>query len=95
MGESLGDSGEELKQSLQAIGELRGKHVKLHMNDIQTWVSAALADENTCMDGFTSNEFKDGATDNMVRSHIVKVTHLTNEVLAIINDMAGSMSFST
>ncbi|KAJ0971124.1 hypothetical protein J5N97_019083 [Dioscorea zingiberensis] len=88
--ESLGDSVEELKQSLQAMKDLRGKDVKLHMNDIQTWVSAALTEENTCMDGFTTNGFKDGA-DNLVRSHIVKVAHLTSNALALINAMAGSL----
>ena len=90
--ETLEDSMEELKQSLQAMGELRGKDMKLHMNDIQTWVSAALTDENTCMNGFTNNEIKDGGVNNKVRSQVVKVAQLTSNALALINGMAGAQS---
>ncbi|XP_039121966.1 21 kDa protein-like [Dioscorea cayenensis subsp. rotundata] len=90
--ETLEDSVEELKQSLQAMGELRGKDVKLHMNDIQTWVSAALTDENTCMNGFTNNEIKDEGAENKVRSQVVKVAQLTSNALALINGMAGAQS---
>ncbi|KAH7686833.1 Pectinesterase protein [Dioscorea alata] len=90
--ETLQDSVEELKQSLQAMGELTGKNVKLHMNDIQTWVSAALTDENTCMNGFTNNEIKDEGTENKVRSQVVKVAQLTSNALALINGMAGAQS---
>ncbi|XP_039122318.1 21 kDa protein-like [Dioscorea cayenensis subsp. rotundata] len=90
--DTLQDSVEELKQSLKAMGELKGKDVKLHMNDIQTWVSSALTDENTCMNGFTNNEIKDEGAENKVRSQVVKVAQLTSNALALINGMAGAQS---
>ncbi|KAJ0971125.1 hypothetical protein J5N97_019084 [Dioscorea zingiberensis] len=87
--ESLGDSVEELKQSLHAMGELRGKDFKLHLSDVQTWVSAALTDENTCMSGFKNNGIKnDEGAENKVRSQVVKVAHLTSNALALINGIA-------
>ena len=92
--ETLSDSVEELKQSLHEMAKLRGKDVKLHMNDIQTWVSAALTDENTCMNGFTSDGIKDEGAENKVRSQVVKVAQLTSNALALINGIAGAQSSS-
>ncbi|KAG1362217.1 21 kDa protein [Cocos nucifera] len=91
--ESLGDSVDELKQSLKAMGHLGGKNIKLRVNDIQTWVSSALTDENTCMDGFASNGMKTGERNN-IRSRIVKVAQLTSNALSIISGLAAIESYS-
>ncbi|KAB1224351.1 21 kDa protein [Morella rubra] len=50
--ENTKDAIDELKESLDAMGHLRGSNLKFQIVDIKTWVSAALTDENTCTDGF-------------------------------------------
>lgn len=91
--ESLGDSVDEIQQSIKAMGHLSGKNLKLRVNDIQTWVSSALTDDNTCMDGFASNGMKAGERSN-IRSHIVKVAQLTSNALSIISGLTAIESCS-
>lgn len=86
--ESLGDSVGELKKSLKAMGHLSGKNQRLRVDDIQTWVSSALTDENTCMDGFASNDMK-ASERGIVRSRIVKVAQMTSNALSIISGLAS------
>ncbi|XVE65021.1 hypothetical protein DITRI_Ditri07aG0148200 [Diplodiscus trichospermus] len=50
--EVIGDSVDELQQSIGELGHISRSNFSLTMSDIQTWVSAALTDEDTCMDGF-------------------------------------------
>ncbi|PWA83480.1 Pectinesterase inhibitor [Artemisia annua] len=94
---ALGDCLEEVNDSLDrvrnSIRELKNvDHVKgqefvMHMSNVQTWVSSALTDENTCMDGFSGGEMK-GRVQKMVRAHIIDVAHVTSNALALINHFA-------
>jgi len=61
------------------------------MSDVQTWVSAALTDESTCMDGFEESEMSiDGTnTKSRVRGLVVQVAQLTSNALALINQLAN------
>lgn len=87
--EVLGDTVEELQKSIKEMGETKNKKsFGFMMNDIQTWVSAALTDENTCMDGF-GGKAMDGKLKTIVRGKIVNVCHLTSNALALINSYAS------
>ncbi|XP_030463380.1 21 kDa protein-like [Syzygium oleosum] len=84
--ETMSDSVDEIRQSLVAMKGLDGPEFETNMSDIQTWVSAALTDEDTCMDGFQEG----GPSDNNkvkgpIRDSIVKVAQLTSNALALIN----------
>ncbi|GJX76840.1 putative cytochrome P450 [Tanacetum coccineum] len=57
------------------------KDFGLVMSDIQTWVSAALTDEDTCSEGFAN----DPKMKNVVRGKVVNVVHLTSNALGLIN----------
>ncbi|KAK1399651.1 PMEI domain-containing protein [Heracleum sosnowskyi] len=82
--EELTDSIDELKRSMGEMSELNGSpKYELLISDIQTWVSAALTDEDTCMDGFAA---KAGNTKNVVRGRILNVVHLTSNALSLINN---------
>ncbi|KAL1816332.1 hypothetical protein DCAR_0520718 [Daucus carota subsp. sativus] len=82
--EVLTDSIDELKNSMGEMSQLNGSpNYALLISDIQTWVSAALTDEDTCMDGFAG---KAGNTKNVVRGRILNVVHLTSNALALINN---------
>ncbi len=58
------------------------------MNDIQTWVSAALTDEDTCTDGFAENAMN-GNVKTTVRARVVNMAHMTSNALALINSYAS------
>ncbi|MBA0683441.1 hypothetical protein Goari_025101, partial [Gossypium aridum] len=55
----------------------------------QTWVSVALTNKDTCMDGFSSRAMN-GYVKMMVRKRIVKIAHLTSNALALINNYVSS-----
>ncbi|XP_072962580.1 21 kDa protein-like [Typha angustifolia] len=90
--ENMGDSVDELKSSIDAMQHMRGKKLRYQINSINTWVSAALTDESTCMNGF-DNTMK-GNTKVAVRSMIVKVAQLTCNALALVNRLSSIESSS-
>ncbi|XP_047306713.1 pectinesterase inhibitor 10-like [Impatiens glandulifera] len=90
--EEVGDSIDELKQSMHEITrdlEVGSSAFEFQMSDIQTWVSAALTDDDTCLDGL--DEVKvNPRTKNLVRQHMVRVAQLTSNALALVNNYAKS-----
>ncbi|CAG7871368.1 unnamed protein product [Brassica rapa] len=86
--EELGDTLEELRKSIGEMGQLSGSNYEVYMNDIQTWVSAALTDEYTCSDGFEGDEMN-GKVKVLVRGRILIIAHLTSNALALINHFAS------
>ncbi|KAI5670248.1 hypothetical protein M9H77_10612 [Catharanthus roseus] len=87
--EELRDSVDQLRRSLGEMNQLNnGRNFDLTMNDIQTWVSAALTDEDTCTDGFAGKSMN-GNTKVAVRERIVNVAHMTSNSLALINSYAS------
>ncbi|KAK8680865.1 hypothetical protein V6N13_109803 [Hibiscus sabdariffa] len=89
--EVIGDSVDELQQSIGELGHIRSSNFALTISDIQTWVSAALTDEDTCTDGFAGKSIN-GYAKTMVRTRILKIAHLTSNALALINNYASTQS---
>lgn len=85
--EELSDSVNQLRKSLREMDKLNASNHALAINNIQTWVSAALTDENTCSDGFAGKSMN-GDTKIVVREGIVNVAHMTSNALALINSYA-------
>lgn len=85
--EELRDSVDQLRNSIGEMSQLRGPNSNLVINDIQTWVSAALTDENTCTDGFAGKKMN-GNMKIAVKGGIVNVAQLTSNALALINKYA-------
>ncbi|GAY41381.1 hypothetical protein CUMW_059020 [Citrus unshiu] len=83
--EELSDSVDELRKSIGEMGLIKASNFELTMNDIQTWVSAALTDDTTCSDGFEKNT----VNGKVVRGQIVKIAHMTSNALALINSYAS------
>ncbi|KAL4284568.1 hypothetical protein GQ457_16G026470 [Hibiscus cannabinus] len=86
--ELIGDSLDELQKSIGELVRLKRSNFQLIMGDVQTWVSAALTDEDTCMDGFAGKAMN-GYVKTMVRKRIVKIAHLTSNALALINNYSS------
>ncbi|KAJ8764199.1 hypothetical protein K2173_005379 [Erythroxylum novogranatense] len=88
--EVVGDSVYELQRSMEEMNELKGYDFERLLSDIQTWVSAALTDDETCMDG-VNEQVGNGYVKTIVRKHILRIAHLTSNALAIINSFASSV----
>ncbi|KAJ8552784.1 hypothetical protein K7X08_020177 [Anisodus acutangulus] len=86
--EELSDAVDELRKSLGEMKELKGKEFGLKMNDIETWVSAALTDEDTCTEGF-GGKVMNGKVKKVVRGKILEVAHMTSNALALINSLCA------
>ncbi|XP_062119527.1 21 kDa protein-like [Humulus lupulus] len=86
--EVIGDSLDELQKSVCEMGQLGSYDFAVQISDIQTWVSAALTDDDTCVDGF-SGRGMDGHAKATVRNHVLKVAHLTSNALALVNSYAS------
>ena len=87
--EEIGDSLDELKNSIWEMGQLGSYDFELQISNIQTWVSAALTDDDTCVDGFDGRDME-GHVKATVRRHVLKVAHLSSNALALVNSYASS-----
>ncbi|XP_059451203.1 pectinesterase inhibitor 4-like [Corylus avellana] len=86
---NIKDSIDGLKQSLHAIDHLSAsdKEFDDQMDDIKTWVSATLTNENTCTDGFDDEGKKviSATVKNEIKNSILKVVGLTSNALSLID----------
>ncbi|XP_058181682.1 21 kDa protein-like [Rhododendron vialii] len=101
--EVLGDSVDQLRNSLGEMSRLQGSNFDLTMNDIQTWVSAAMTNEDTCTQGFSESKaiikpvncnygsrINCGDVKNVLRGQVVNTAHLTSNALALVNNLAST-----
>ncbi|KAJ4846544.1 hypothetical protein Tsubulata_013546 [Turnera subulata] len=89
--ENMGDTVDRLSQSVRELGHLgraAGEDFLWHMSNVQTWVSAALTDENTCLDGFAGRRM-DGNVKVAIRHRITNVAQVTSNALALVNRFAS------
>lgn len=89
--EEMNDSIDRLSRSVQELdkaGKSKGQDFLWHMSNVDTWVSAALTDENTCVDGFAGRAL-DGRVKASVRGWVVTVAQVTSNALALINQFAA------
>ncbi|CAL1387165.1 unnamed protein product [Linum trigynum] len=63
------------------------------ISDVQTWVSTALTNENTCNDGFTGKEMA-GEVKTAVRGRIEKIAHLTSTTATSLSVWLVSFSLN-
>ncbi|KAL4178893.1 hypothetical protein AMTRI_Chr13g84480 [Amborella trichopoda] len=54
-------------------------------NDVATWLSAALGNQDTCLDGF---EGTDGVVKELILGSLVQVTGLVGEILGMVKQIA-------
>ncbi|KAI7745474.1 hypothetical protein M8C21_010490 [Ambrosia artemisiifolia] len=85
--ENMSDSVDEMKKSMAEMKDLDGPEFDDKMGNVKTWVSAALTDEDTCMDGFEDN---DGKMKETIRGYIVNVAELTSIALSLITNISST-----
>lgn len=83
--ECIQDSIDNLHKSLYVLRELNGQTFNSQMSDVTTWVSAALTDEDTCLDGFSGHK---GREIKSLQNRITNVTYITSNALALVNKLA-------
>lgn len=82
-----------LKQMRQLIGSSSSNEeaFRFQMSNVQTWMSAALTDEETCTDGFS------GVTDGPLKAEVCdraeEVKKVTSNALALVNSYVNSKSW--
>ncbi|WJX55000.1 hypothetical protein P8452_40822 [Trifolium repens] len=89
--ENMGDSLDSLSQSVRelvSIGHAVGEDFVWHMSNVQTWVSAALTDDNTCLDGFAGPSMN-GNVKAAIKNRVVNLTQVTSNALALVNRFAS------
>lgn len=88
----MDDSVERLSRSvreLKRMGGAHGEEFKWHVSNVETWVSAALTDETTCMDGFSGRAL-DGKVKTAIRARVFRVAQVTSNALALVNQYAST-----
>ncbi|KAF5480272.1 hypothetical protein F2P56_001035 [Juglans regia] len=84
--ENIKDTVDELKHSLKEMGNLGGSDVQVKIDNIKTWVSAAITDEGTCTDGFSGQRVST-TLRNKIRVIILNVARPTSNALSLINTL--------
>uniref|UniRef100_A0A5B7AD16 Pectinesterase inhibitor domain-containing protein n=1 Tax=Davidia involucrata TaxID=16924 RepID=A0A5B7AD16_DAVIN len=75
-------------QELKNLGKARDPDFLWHMSNVETWVSAALTDDNTCMDGFSGRAF-DGRIKASIRARVTNVAQVTSNALGLVTQFAA------
>ncbi|KAK9161581.1 hypothetical protein Syun_007922 [Stephania yunnanensis] len=60
---------------------------EVQMGNVETWMSAALTFEDTCLDGF--DEVRKGKVVKQLRREVVKVSCITSNALALVSKLAS------
>ena len=81
--EQISESVEELRQTLSELKHLRVETFRWQMSDAETWVSAALTYEDTCLDGFQGVDGNKLKSD--VKRKVRNVGKVTSNALYMIN----------
>ncbi|RVW48489.1 Pectinesterase inhibitor 11 [Vitis vinifera] len=81
---TFGDAIDQIRGSLKQMRQLKaGESFRFQMGNVQTWMSAALTNEDTCTDGF--EDAPDGAVKSEVCDRVENVKKFTSNALALVN----------
>ncbi|GMJ09652.1 hypothetical protein like AT2G01610 [Hibiscus trionum] len=86
---NMDDAVDEICSSLKEMRRVMvpgSESFRFQMGNVQTWMSAALTDEETCTDGF--DDVAEGPMKTAVCKRAVKVKKLTSNALALVNSYA-------
>nr|XP_043621615.1 pectinesterase inhibitor 3-like [Erigeron canadensis] len=78
----ISDSVDDLRKTLGEIKKLRRSTFRWQMSNAETWVSAALTNEDTCLDGFREIE---GRVRSDVKKKVTSIAKVTSNALYLIN----------
>ncbi|RWV80243.1 hypothetical protein GW17_00058517 [Ensete ventricosum] len=90
--DTLGDAADQVERTTSELGLLQDplerSEVAWRVSNAQTWMSAALTNEDTCSDGFQDVGGGDAsAIEADVRRRVEKVKQYTSNALALVNSL--------
>lgn len=83
--ECFEDTLDNLHKSLGVLRKLSVREFSSQVEDVTTWVSAALTDEDTCLDGFDEQK---GKRVRILINRVLNLTYMTSNALALVNKLA-------
>ncbi|KAL8142071.1 hypothetical protein V2J09_015103 [Rumex salicifolius] len=91
---TLSSAASEIRGSFKQMSQLRAndagaRQIRFQISNVQTWMSAALTNEDTCTDGFES--VSDGPLKSEVCDRVAIVRKLTSNALALVNFYASTV----
>ncbi|XP_010069915.2 pectinesterase inhibitor 6 [Eucalyptus grandis] len=86
--ECFQDAVDNLHKSLGLLRMLTRNDFNDRMSDLLTWMSAALTDEDTCLDGFEGQT--GGRAVRAIHNRVQRVTYYTSNALALANKLAST-----
>lgn len=90
--ENMGTTVDQLSRSMTELGSMGprvvGQDFNWRVNNVQTWVSAALTNENTCLEGFGGVDM-DGSVKVAIRRRVLDCARVTSNALALVNRFAA------
>ncbi|KAF5748399.1 hypothetical protein HS088_TW04G00352 [Tripterygium wilfordii] len=85
--QEISDSVDQLSRTLNELKHLDGAKFRWHVSNAETWVSAALTNDDTCLDGFRGVE---GKVKEDFRKKITNLARVTSNALYMINRLDES-----
>lgn len=90
---TFGDAIDQMEQSLAELRQLKsGEEFQWQMSNVETWMSAALTNEDTCTDGF--EDLPSGGVKEDVCGRVARVKEVTSNALALVNSLASKQGSS-
>ncbi|KAM6540944.1 hypothetical protein CsatB_005391 [Cannabis sativa] len=80
---------DELHQSLRVMRNLSKRTFGTQMGDVNTWLSAALTDADTCLEGLEG--LKRRREVNPLRSKVSRASYTASNALALVNKLAATV----
>jgi pectinesterase inhibitor-like protein len=87
--ELFGYALDELHKSLGLLRRLTKTTFGTQIGDLETWISAAITDQQTCVDGFEL-ESKTEKKIKLLQKKVQNVSYITSNALALVNNLAAS-----
>nr|XP_043631684.1 21 kDa protein-like [Erigeron canadensis] len=82
------DSMDEIKDTLKVMSGISKSNDKRFMiSNAQTWISAAITDENSCLDGFSDRKMNP-VVKKKIRNSIVSLARVCSNALYLINHLS-------
>ncbi|XP_061344960.1 21 kDa protein-like [Gastrolobium bilobum] len=90
----LDDAVDQIRDSLEQMRQIGSSGAgdgtssfQFQMSNVQTWMSAAITNEETCMDGL--NDVSEGPVKTDVSRRVTKVKKITSNALALANSYSN------
>ncbi|KAL3531468.1 hypothetical protein ACH5RR_010790 [Cinchona calisaya] len=79
-----------LHGSLDVLRNFTGQDFNSQMEDVISWLSSALTDEDTCLEGFGGHAGWKMKRNHLLQNEVLNSTYMTSNALALVNKLATS-----